>query len=48
MATHDFADALSLGTGGAVVKSGTIEQQGSITEIFFKPATPFMASFVGM
>ncbi len=48
MATHDFTDALSLGTGGAVVKSGTIEQQGSIDEIFFKPATPFMASFVGM
>ena len=48
MATHDFSDALSLGTGGAVVKSGTIEQQGSIDEIFFKPATPFMASFVGM
>lgn len=48
MATHDFTDALSLGTGGAVVKSGTIEQQGSIDEIFFKPSTPFMASFVGM
>ncbi|MCK5840846.1 MAG: ABC transporter ATP-binding protein [Candidatus Sabulitectum sp.] len=48
MATHDFSDALSLGTAGAVVNCGEIEQQGTIDEIFFKPVTPFMASFVGM
>ncbi len=48
MATHDFSDALSLGTAGAVVNCGKIEQQGDIDEIFFKPATSFMASFVGM
>lgn len=48
MATHDFSDALSLGTAGAVVNCGRIEQQGSIDEIFFKPNTPFMAAFVGM
>jgi molybdate/tungstate transport system ATP-binding protein len=48
MATHDFSDALSMGTAGAVVNCGRIEQQGGIDEIFFKPSTPFMASFVGM
>lgn len=48
MATHDFSDALSLGTSGAVMNKGRIEQQGAIDDIFFKPATPFMATFVGM
>ena len=48
MATHDFSDALSLGTSGAVMNNGRIEQQGVIDDIFFKPATPFMATFVGM
>lgn len=48
MATHDFNDALTLGTSGAVINSGKVEQQGSINDIFFKPTTPFMASFVGM
>ncbi len=48
MATHDFADALSLGTSGAVINNGKVEQQGDIDDIFFKPETPFMASFVGM
>lgn len=48
MATHDFSDSLSLGTSGAVVNKGKIEQQGEIDEIFFRPGSPFMASFVGM
>ena len=48
MATHDFTDAVSLGTAGAVVNNGQIEQQGSIDEIFFKPSNRFMAAFTGM
>ncbi len=48
MATHDFTDALSLGTNGAVMRDGRIEQTGTIDEIFYSPKTPFMASFVGM
>lgn len=48
MATHDFADALALGTAGTVVRAGRVEQTGTIDEIFGRPATPFMASFVGM
>ncbi len=48
MATHDFTDALSIGTTGAVMRNGRIEQTGTIDEIFYSPKTPFMASFVGM
>ena len=48
MTTHDFTDALSLGTHGAVIRDGSIEQTGTIDEIFYRPKTPFMASFVGM
>ncbi len=48
MTTHDFTDALSMGTHGAVINAGKIEQEGEIDEIFYNPKTPFMASFVGM
>jgi len=48
MTTHDFADALSLGTRGAVIREGRIEQEGTVEELFYSPGTPFMASFVGM
>ncbi len=47
MATHDFAEALSVGTEGAVIKDGQIAQSGSIEEILFKPNSQFMASFTG-
>mgnify|MGYP006277855981 CR=1 FL=1 len=47
MATHDFSEALSLGTAGAVMRRGRIEQTGSMDEIFYSPRNPFMASFVG-
>ncbi len=48
IATHDFTDALSLGTTGAVMSNGRIEQIGTIDEIFYSPSTPSLASFVGM
>lgn len=47
MATHDFSEALSLGTAGAVMRRGRIEQAGSMDEIFYSPRNRFMASFVG-
>ncbi len=47
MATHDFSEALSLGTAGAVMRQGGIEQTGSMDEIFYNPRNRFMASFVG-
>ena len=48
MATHDFTDALSLASRGAVINNGKIEQQGKVEDIFFNPRTPFLASFMGM
>ncbi|MCK5785140.1 MAG: ABC transporter ATP-binding protein [Candidatus Sabulitectum sp.] len=48
MATHDFTDALAVGTRGAVMRGGLIEQTGSMDEILFKPENHFMASFTGM
>ena len=48
MVTHDFSEALSLGTRSAILNKGTIEQVGTVSEIFKRPATPFAAEFVGM
>ena len=47
MATHDFQDALFLGTSGAVMNNGTIEQSGSMESILFNPQSNFMADFTG-
>ncbi len=48
MATHDFTDALAVGTMGAVMRSGMIEQSGCMDNILFKPQNQFMASFTGV
>jgi molybdate/tungstate transport system ATP-binding protein len=48
MVTHDFAEVLSLAGRTAVMNNGRIEQTGDVTEIFEKPASPFVADFVGM
>lgn len=48
MATHDFTDALAVGTIGAVMRDGLVTQAGSIDELLFKPENSFMASFTGM
>lgn len=48
MVTHDFAEALSLGSRGAVINNGKIEQTGDMEDIFQRPGTPFVADFVGM
>ncbi|MBN2585913.1 MAG: ABC transporter ATP-binding protein [Candidatus Fermentibacteraceae bacterium] len=48
MTTHDFTDALSMGTSGLVIRDGSIEQEGNIEDLFDNPETPFMASFIGM
>lgn len=47
MATHDFEDALSAGTYGAVMNHGTIEQSGTMESILFNPRSTFMAEFTG-
>ena len=48
MVTHDFADALFLGERAAVLNRGRVEQVGKVSEVFRKPANPFVARFVGM
>ncbi len=48
MVTHDFAEALSLADCGAIMNRGRIEQTGSMEDIFSRPASAFVADFVGM
>ena len=48
MVTHDFTEAHFLAQNAAVINNGRIEQIGSISEVFHRPATPFVAEFVGM
>ncbi|HWK46581.1 MAG TPA: ABC transporter ATP-binding protein [Stellaceae bacterium] len=45
--THDQAEALSIADVVAVMNQGRIEQIGAPEEIFERPSTPFVASFVG-
>ena len=48
MVTHDFAEAHALAQGAALIRNGRIEQIGPVLELFQRPATPFVADFVGM
>jgi multiple sugar transport system ATP-binding protein len=45
--THDQIEAMTLATRIAVMKDGRIEQLGSPTEIYDRPATLYVATFVG-
>ncbi len=45
--THDQDEALSMSDLIAVMRSGKIEQIGTPWAIYFKPATRFVADFVG-
>ena len=45
--THDQSEALGLANRIAVMKDGRIEQLGAPEEIYFRPATPFIADFIG-
>jgi len=48
MVTHDFVDALTLAERAAVIRGGGLEQVGAVDDVFRKPATAFVAGFVGM
>jgi molybdate/tungstate transport system ATP-binding protein len=48
MVTHDFSEAHFLAQRVAVIHNGRIEQIGSVSGVFMRPATPFVANFVGM
>jgi sulfate transport system ATP-binding protein len=45
--THDQDEALELAERVAILNKGRIEQVGSPDDIYDRPATPFVASFVG-
>jgi len=45
--THDQAEALAVADRVAVLDRGRIVQVGSPSEVFYRPATPFVAGFVG-
>jgi iron(III) transport system ATP-binding protein len=47
LVTHDQDEALTFGDRVAVMRSGTIEQVGSPADIYARPASPWVASFVG-
>ncbi|MFF5210633.1 ABC transporter ATP-binding protein [Streptosporangium sp. NPDC000396] len=45
--THDQEEALSVADHVAVLRDGRLEQCGSPAEVYDRPATPFVAEFVG-
>ncbi|MGW0803522.1 ABC transporter ATP-binding protein [Nonomuraea sp. NPDC002799] len=45
--THDQEEALSIADRVAVLRDGRLEQAGAPAEIYDRPATPFVAEFVG-
>ncbi|MGZ5033197.1 MAG: putative 2-aminoethylphosphonate ABC transporter ATP-binding protein [Usitatibacter sp.] len=47
LVTHDQEEALSMADRIVVMKDGAIEQIGTPSEVYLRPATPFVADFVG-
>ncbi len=46
--THDQEEALAIADRVGVMKDGRLEQLASPTEVYSRPATPFVAEFVGL
>ncbi|HEX2913209.1 MAG TPA: ABC transporter ATP-binding protein [Chloroflexia bacterium] len=47
MVTHDQEESLSMADRIAVLHQGRLEQVGSPAEIYTRPASPFVAAFIG-
>jgi sulfate transport system ATP-binding protein len=47
LVTHDQEEALELATAVVVMRQGNVEQIGGSEDIYNRPATPFVAGFVG-
>jgi putative spermidine/putrescine transport system ATP-binding protein len=45
--THDQAEALALGDELVVMREGRVEQVGRPAEVYHRPASPFVARFLG-
>jgi len=46
--THDYEEAIALGSRIAVMNNGSIEQYGTPQEVFSKPTSTFVAGFGGI
>ncbi|MCH2757957.1 ABC transporter ATP-binding protein, partial [Listeria monocytogenes] len=46
--THDQEEALAVADRVAVMRAGAIEQIGTPEELYHRPATAFVAEFVGL
>ncbi len=46
--THDQEEALAIADRVGVMRDGKLEQLASPTEVYSRPATPFVAEFVGL
>ena len=47
LVTHEQEEAFHLGDRVAVLNQGRMEQVGAPTDLYRRPATPFVASFIG-
>jgi iron(III) transport system ATP-binding protein len=45
--THDQEEAMAVSDRIAVMNQGAIVQEGSAQDLYFRPATPFVAQFIG-
>ena len=45
--THDQEEALTMSDRIAVINRGRVEQIGTVADIYYQPATRFVASFIG-
>jgi multiple sugar transport system ATP-binding protein len=45
--THDQVEAMTMGTRVAVMSRGTLEQVGTPAEVYARPASTFVAQFIG-
>ncbi|MFZ4774363.1 MAG: ABC transporter ATP-binding protein [Terrimicrobiaceae bacterium] len=45
--THDQEEALTMSDRVAVINGGHVEQIGTVNEIYYQPATRFVATFIG-
>jgi putative spermidine/putrescine transport system ATP-binding protein len=48
LVTHDQEEALSIADRVAVMDAGSIEQTGRVLDLCLRPATPFVATFLGL
>ena len=46
--THDQSEALALGDRLAIMRHGRIEQYDTPEHVFERPATEYVAAFIGM